>query len=147
MVPKAWSLTRLPAVRTTKRSPRFWSKTSSGAVRESAHPTMMANGCCAWAVSVRRAAVGLPLDTSLAANRRLPSLSLASAASAGTGAAGGSAASTKAATLKQPMAVKRVSLDVAFIVRSYLFKVGNGLKTVEAEQHLTLRVSDRRRET
>src|SRR5260370_35243898 len=35
MVPNAWSSTKLPAVRTTKRSPRFWSKTNSGAVRES----------------------------------------------------------------------------------------------------------------
>src|SRR5947208_12593997 len=137
MVPNAWSLTRLPAVRTTKRSPRFWSKTSSGAARESAHPTMMANGCCAWAVSVRRAAVGLPLDTSLVANRRLPSLSLASAASAGTEAAGGSSATAKAATLKQAIVAKTVSLDVVFIVRSNGFKVENGLKTMEAEQRLT----------
>src|SRR6266446_7902211 len=132
MVPNAWSSTKLPAVRTTKRSPRFWSNTNSGAVRESAHPTMMANGYCAWAVSVRRAAVGLPLDTSLVANRRLPSLSLASAASGGTEAAGGSAARTTAATLQQAMVAKTVSLDVVFIVRSYLFKVENGLKTVEA---------------
>src|SRR6266568_1555763 len=134
MVPNAWSSIRLPAVRTTKSSPRFWSKTSSGPVRESAHAIMMANGCCAWAVSFRRAAVGLPLDTSLVANRRLPSLSLASAASAAIEAAGGSAARTKEATLKQAMVVKTVSLDVVFIVRSYLFKVENGIKTVEAEQ-------------
>src|SRR2546427_8064899 len=126
MVPNAWSSTKLPAVRTTKRSPRFWSKTSSGAVRESAHATMMANGCCAWAVSVRRAAVGLPLDTSLVANRRLPCLSLASAASAGTEAAGGSAARTQAATLKQAMVAKTVSLDVVFI-GSFLFVQGGEL--------------------
>src|SRR2546425_5229730 len=137
MLPNAWSSIRLPAVRTTKRSPRFWSKTNSGPVRESAHATMMAKGCCAWAVSFRRAVVGLPLDSSLVANRRLPSLSLASAASTGTEAAGGSAARSKAATLKQAMVVKTVSLDVVFIVRSYLFKVENGIKTVEVEQRRT----------
>src|SRR4029077_14241051 len=137
MLPKAWSPTRLPAVRMTKRSPRFWSKTSSGALRESAHATMMANGGCAWAVSAGRAAVGLLWDTSLVANRRLPSLSLASALSALTDAAGWSAARTKAATLKQAMVPKTVSLDVVFIVRCYLFKVESGIKTVEAEQRLT----------
>src|SRR5438445_12841762 len=137
MVPNAWSSTKLPAVRTTQRSPRFWSKTNSGAVRESAHPTMMANGYCAWAVSVRRAAVGLPLDISLVANRRLPSLSLASAASGGTEAAGGSAARTKAATLKQPMAVKTVHLDVVFIVCSYSFRAVTGIKNVDVQQRLT----------
>src|SRR5947199_7149965 len=142
MVPNAWSSIRLPAVRTTKRSPRFWSKTNSGPVRESAHATMMAKGCCAWAVSFRRAAVGLPLDSSLVVNRRLPSLSLASAASAGTEAAGGSAARTKVATLQQAMVAKTVSLDVVFMVRSYLFKLENGTKTVEAEQSLTKRSTD-----
>src|ERR1043166_2180203 len=106
----------------TNRSPRFWSKISSGAVRESAQPTMMANGCCAWAVSVRRAAVGLPLDTLLVANRRLPSLSLASAAPAGTEAVGGSAPRTNAATLNPARVVKTVSLDAFFMVRSYWLK-------------------------
>jgi hypothetical protein len=43
--------------------------------------TLMANGCWACAVSIRRAAIGFSLDTSLMANRRLLSLSLASAAS------------------------------------------------------------------
>jgi hypothetical protein len=43
--------------------------------------TLMANGCWACAVSIRRAAIGFRLDTSLMANRRLLSLSLASAAS------------------------------------------------------------------
>src|SRR5678816_4352298 len=43
--------------------------------------TLMANGCCACAVSIRRAAIGFRLDTSLMTNRRLLSLSLASAAS------------------------------------------------------------------
>src|SRR6266566_8633403 len=131
----------------TKRSPRFWSKTNSGPVRESAHATMMAKGRCAWAVSFRRAAVGLPLDSSLVANRRLPSLSLASAASAGTETAGGSAARSKAATLKQAMVVKTVTLDVVFIVRSYLFKVENGIKTVarsNAEPVQMQRRQDRR---
>ena len=33
------------------------------------------------------------------------------------------------------MVAKTGSLDVVFIVRSYLFQVQNGLKTVEAEQH------------
>src|SRR5437764_12010796 len=125
MLPNAWSSIRLPAVRITKRSPRFSSKTSSGPVRESAHATMMANGCCAWAVSFRRAAMGLPWDTSLVAKRRLPSLSLVSAASAGTEAAGGWSARTRAATLKQAMVAKRVSLDVVFIVGSNLFRAAD----------------------
>src|SRR4029077_14729571 len=43
--------------------------------------TLMANGGWACAVSIRRAAIGFSLDTSLMANRRLLSLSLASAAS------------------------------------------------------------------
>jgi len=43
--------------------------------------TLMANGCCACAVSIRRAAIGFSLDISLMANRRLPSLRLSSAAS------------------------------------------------------------------
>src|SRR5438477_4861845 len=79
---------------------------------------MMAKGCCAWAVSFRRAAVGLRFDSTLVANRRLPSLSLASAASAGTEAAGGSAARTKAAALKQAMVTKTGIFDVVFIGRS-----------------------------
>ena len=37
-------LTMFPATRTTNRSPTPWSKTSSGATRESAQPTMMASG-------------------------------------------------------------------------------------------------------
>ena len=59
----------------------FWSKTSSGEVRESAQPTMIANGCWVWAVSARRAAVGLPLLTGLATKRALPALSRARATS------------------------------------------------------------------
>src|SRR5882724_8333963 len=114
MLPNAWSSTRLPAVRMTKRSPRFWSKISSGAVRESAHPRMIAKGCCSWAVSARRAAVGLLWDTSLEANRRLPSLSLASAASALTEAAGCSAARTKATALE--LATVARTLDVILMV-------------------------------
>jgi len=39
-----------------------------------------------------------------------------------------SAARSKAATLKQAMVVKTVTLDVVFIVRSYLFKLENGIK-------------------
>lgn len=71
------------------------------------------------------------------ANRRLPSLSLARASLALREAAGWSAAGTKAAPLKQAMVAKRVSLDVVFIVRSYLFEVENAVKTVEAEPCLT----------
>src|SRR5437763_782909 len=139
MLPNACSSIRLPAVRITKRSPRFWSKTSSGGVRESAHATMIANGCCFLAVSVRRAPTGLPLVTSLVANRRLPSLSLASGASAGTEAAGGAAAGAKAATLKQAMVVNTVSLDAVFIFRPFLFSLQNDIRTVEAEHRLTVR--------
>jgi len=43
--------------------------------------TLMANGCWACPVSIRRAAIGFSLDTSLMANRRLLSLRLSSAAS------------------------------------------------------------------
>src|SRR5438874_1847042 len=77
----------------------------------------------AWAVAGGRGGGALPLARSLAANRRLPSLSWASAASAGTEAAGGLAARTEEATLMQAMVAKTVSLDVGFIVRSYLFEV------------------------
>src|SRR4029077_201321 len=117
MLPNAWSSTRFPAVRMTKRSPRFWSKISSGAVRESAHPRMMAKGCCSWAVSARRAAVGLLWDTSLEANRRLPSFSLARAESALTEAAGCSAARTRATTLEQAMVAR--TLNVILMVYCY----------------------------
>src|SRR4029077_15176284 len=117
MLPNAWSSTRFPAVRMTKRSPRFWSKISSGAVRESAHPSMMAKGCCSCAVSARRAAMGLLWDSSLEANRRLPSFSLARAASALTEAAGCSAARTRAATLEQAMVAR--TLNVILMVYCY----------------------------
>src|SRR5947207_6693525 len=101
MLPKACSSTRLPAVRTTKRSPMFWSKTISGAVRESAQPRTMAKGCCAWAVSARLAAVGLPWETLLLEKRAFPSLSLASAASASTEGAGWSAPKTNVVRLNR----------------------------------------------
>src|SRR4029077_6396207 len=64
----------------------------SGAVRESAHPTMMANGCWSCAVSARRAATGLPVLTLLWANRLLPAFSRARASSGPTDGAVGSAA-------------------------------------------------------
>ena len=41
------------------------------------------------------------------------------------------------ARVKQATVAKILSLDVVFIVRSYLFKVENGIKTVQAEQRLT----------
>src|SRR5439155_15528813 len=96
----------------------------------------MANGCCAWAVSARRAAVGLPWDTSLVENRRLPSLSLASAASASTEAAGSLAIRSEAPTLKQATMAREVSLDVVFIVHSDLFTAATGIKTLEMAQRL-----------
>src|SRR6266436_6572511 len=98
---------------------------------------MMAKGCCSWAVSARRAAVGLLWETSLEANRRLPSLSLASAASALTEAAGCSAARTKATTLEQVIVAR--TLNVVLMVCSYLCTAATVIKTSEMQQRLTTR--------
>src|SRR5438874_9478648 len=64
----------------------------SGAVRESEHPTMMANGCCSFAVSARRAATGLLVLTLLWANRSLPTFRRLRASSGATEEMLGSAA-------------------------------------------------------
>src|SRR5437773_7491633 len=64
----------------------------SGAVRESAHPTIMANGCWSCAVSARRAATGLPVLTLLWAKRSLPAFRRVRASSGATDGVVGSAA-------------------------------------------------------
>src|SRR5262249_12095338 len=86
----------------------------SGDVRESAHPRMIANGCCPCAVSARRAAVGLPDETLLFTKRALPSFSFASAASALTEAVGCSAAKTNAKTANR--LTNAMTLEVIFMV-------------------------------
>ena len=47
------------------------------------------------------------------------------------------------ATLKQAMVVNTVSLDAVFIFRPLLFSVQNDIRTVEAEQRLTVRAEQR----
>src|SRR5260370_11010870 len=64
----------------------------SGAVRESAHPTMIANGCWSFAVAARRAATGLPVLTLLWAKRALPAFKRLRASSGPTDGFAGSAA-------------------------------------------------------
>src|SRR5262252_10416462 len=56
MLPSAASSHTSPATRTTNRSPSPQSNTISGGTRESAQPTITANGCWPCAVSARRAA-------------------------------------------------------------------------------------------
>lgn len=53
-------------------------------MRESEHATMMAKGCWAFAVSVRRAAVGLPAEMLFFTKRALPFCKMWSAVSGGT---------------------------------------------------------------
>jgi len=48
MEPTTEGATTLPAMRTTNRSPKPSSKRISTGVRESEHPSTMANGRCAW---------------------------------------------------------------------------------------------------
>src|SRR4051812_17495597 len=73
-----------PAVRTTKTSPSPWSKMISAATRESEHPKMTANGCCAALSSARWSTPCDGCSISPRTNRSLPARS-ADQASAGVG--------------------------------------------------------------
>src|SRR6478735_5716196 len=75
----------------------------SGEVRESAHPTMMANGCWVCAVAARLAATGWLALTLLWANRSFPAFKRLRASSAGTDGAAGSAA------IAQPLKARDVN--------------------------------------
>src|SRR5208282_2105197 len=71
--PSATASATFPAVRTTKRSPRLWSKINSGPTRLSEHERMIASGDCPEASLLRSATSartwGLP-----ATNRLLPAI-------------------------------------------------------------------------
>src|SRR5678815_600681 len=86
----------------------------SGEVRESAHPTMMANGCCPCAVAARRSATGWPALTLLLANRSFPAFKRLRASSAGTDGVVGSAAIAQPlrATVVSKMRLRRFSFIV-----------------------------------
>jgi hypothetical protein len=80
------------------------SKTISGAVRESAHATTVANGCWSAAVSARRAALGLLLLSLLVTNRSLPAFNRLRASS---GVTTGLVGSDAIATLLTATAIKK----------------------------------------
>src|SRR6478735_6984774 len=70
-----------PAVRTTNRSPRPWSKMISAATRESAQPKKIANGFCFAAIRCRNCTSWCGWARSSAMNRALPSASTRQASS------------------------------------------------------------------
>src|SRR6187200_446944 len=70
-----------PAVRTTKRSPRPWSKMISAATRESAQPKKIANGFCLAAIRCRKCTSWCGWARSSAMNLALPAVSTRQASS------------------------------------------------------------------
>ena len=73
MLPRMCSSTRLPALRSTNRSPSPWSKNNSGATRESAHVSTTANGVCPLVSSSRRCSPWCGCSARPATKRWLPS--------------------------------------------------------------------------